>query len=52
MARDPNAQDSGGPSLAGGPISKGFALTLAAALLLLIVMRHLFGSVSVSGGIR
>lgn len=37
---------------AGGPISKGFALTLAVALLLLIVLRHLFGNVSISGGVR
>ena len=49
--RDPNAGNSGGMT-AGGPISKGFALTLAVALLLLIVLRHLFGNVSISGGLR
>lgn len=51
MARDPNAQQSSG-FVSGGPISKGFALLLAVALLMLIVLRHLFGSVSVSGGVR
>lgn len=50
MARDPNAQSSG--PIAGGPISKGFALTIAVALLLLILLRHLFGNVSISGGVR
>lgn len=48
--RDPNAGQSS--AIGGGPISRGFALTLAAALLLLIVMRHLFGNVSISGGVR
>lgn len=47
--RDPNASAS---SSAGGPISKGFALTVLAALLLLVVMRHLFGSIHVEGGVR
>ena len=49
--RDPNAGNSG-TGLQGGGISKGFALTLAVALLLLILFRHLFGNVSVSGGLR
>ena len=49
--RDPNAGNSGG-AVAGGPISKGFALVLLGALLLLLIMRHLFGTVSVSGGVR
>jgi uncharacterized protein (UPF0333 family) len=51
MARDPNANPPSG-ILQGGQISKGFALVLAVALLLLIVLRHLFGSVTVSGGVR
>jgi hypothetical protein len=38
--------------VAGGPISKGFALVILAALALLVLMRHLFGSVSISGGVR
>jgi hypothetical protein len=50
MARDPNSQPTG--PIYGGPISKSFALTIAVALLLLIVLRHLFGNVSISGGIR
>lgn len=50
--RDPNAGSNSGGMTAGGPISKGFALLVLAALLLLVVMRHLFGSVSVSGGVR
>jgi hypothetical protein len=45
--RDPNAT-----SATGGSISRAFAYTVLAALLLLAIMRHLFGSVSVSAGVR
>lgn len=51
MARDPNAQQSASV-IAGGRISKGFALTVLFALLFLIVLRHLFGDVTISGGVR
>lgn len=51
MMRDPNAGKNTGMT-AGGPISRGFALVVLAALLLLLVMRRLFGSISVSGGVR
>lgn len=51
MPRGSDSQ-SGSAGMAGGPISKGLALVVLAALLLLVVMRHLFGSVSISGGVR
>jgi len=43
----------GGPAPAASyPITRAFALTLLAALILLIILRHLFGSVSVQVGAR
>ena len=46
--RDPNAT----PSASGYPITRTFAATVLAALLILIVLRHLFGSVRIEGGVR
>lgn len=46
--RDPNAS----LSASGYPITRGFAGTVLIALLLLVVLRHLFGSVRVEGGVR
>lgn len=45
--RDPNASIA-----TGGSISRSFAFTVLAALLLLAVMRHLFGSVRIEAGVR
>lgn len=45
--RDPNASLT-----TGGAISRGFAYTILAALLLLAVMRHLFGSVRLEAGVK
>lgn len=47
MPRDPNAS-----AQRGGPISKAFAFTVLAALLGLLLLRHLFGSIRVEGGVR
>jgi hypothetical protein len=44
-ARDPNTS-----APAGTPISKGFALTILAALLLLVLLRKVFGSIRVEVG--
>jgi hypothetical protein len=46
--RDPNAT----PSATGYPITRTFAATVLVALLLLVVLRHLFGSVRVEAGVR
>lgn len=45
-------QGSGSQAAHQYPIARGFALTVLAALLILIVLRHLFGSVSVAVGTR
>jgi hypothetical protein len=47
MPRDPNQSVQ-----KGGPISKAFAFVVLAALLGLLVLRHLFGSIRVEGGVR
>jgi hypothetical protein len=39
-------------SAASYPIAKGFAFTILAALVILIILKHLFGSVSVQVGTR
>jgi hypothetical protein len=49
LPRNPNPQSSGGLSL---PTHKAFALLVLAALIVLIAMRHLFGSIRVEGGAR
>jgi hypothetical protein len=49
--RDPNGGDSGAPAHS-YPIARAFALTLLFALVALIVLRHLFGSVRVEVGTR
>jgi hypothetical protein len=46
--RDPNAANSG----TGSAISRTFAYTIIAAVLLLAVMRHLFGSIRVEAGVK
>jgi hypothetical protein len=47
--RDPNA----GPSSAlAYPITRTFAATVLVALLVLVVLRHLFGSVRLEAGVR
>lgn len=48
MQRDPNAS----LGTAGGPISKNFAYTVLGALILLAIMRHLFGSVRLEAGVK
>ncbi len=49
VQRDPNSSPV---SAAGYPISRTFAFTILAALLILIVLRHLFGSVRLEVGAR
>ena len=49
VQRDPNYSPA---NASGYPISRTFALTILAALLLLIVLRHLFGSVRLEVGAR
>jgi len=46
--RDP----SGSMSASGYPISRTFALTVLIALVILAVLRHLFGSVRLEAGVR
>lgn len=48
-SRDPNA---GSTAAASQPVSRAFALTVLAALLALVALRHLFGSIRVEGGVR
>jgi hypothetical protein len=49
LPRDPaNAGGNAGPTT----VSKTYALVIGAALLLLIAMRHLFGSIHAEGGVR
>lgn len=45
--RDPNAG-----AATGGAISRSFAYTVLAALILLAIMRHLFGSVRLEAGVK
>lgn len=49
-----NSRDPGGSAstAAGYPVARAFALTVLAALVVLVILRHLFGSVSVSAGVR
>lgn len=50
LPRNPDGAAAGtGLSL---PTNKAFALLILAALLVLILMRHLFGSVHAEGGVR
>lgn len=49
-SRDPNA--GSGSATSGNPITKGFAFTVLLALLALVALRHLFGSIRVEGGVR
>lgn len=49
--RDPNAPPPSN-KLGDFPIAKGFAGTVLIALLILIVLRHLFGSVRLEVGSR
>jgi hypothetical protein len=37
-------------SAAGFPISRGFAITVLAAVAILIVLRHVYGSISIQAG--
>jgi hypothetical protein len=50
MARDPNAGSTA--SASANPIARSFALTVLAALIILVVLRHLFGSIRVEVGTR
>jgi hypothetical protein len=51
--RTPGSDGSAGDAAAHTyPIARGFALVLLAALIILIILRHLFGSVSVNVGTR
>jgi hypothetical protein len=49
LPRDPGAA---GKSTSGTSVSKSYAIVILAALVLLIAMRHLFGSVHAEGGVR
>jgi hypothetical protein len=49
--RDPSVA-SGGTGLTGRPIATGFAFTVLVALGLLIILRHLFGSIRLEVGAR
>lgn len=49
LSRDPGSQN---PAAHTYPISRGFALVVLAALLALVVLRHLFGSVRLEVGTR
>jgi hypothetical protein len=49
-SRDPNAGST--TSASGYPISRSLGLVILAALAVLIVMRHLFGSIRVEVGTR
>lgn len=49
LARDPAGQN---PPAHTYPIARGFALAILAALIGLIVLRHLFGSVRLEVGTR
>lgn len=49
LSRDPAGQN---PPAHTYPISRGFAIVVLMALLALVVLRHLFGSVSVEVGTR
>jgi hypothetical protein len=46
--RDPNAS----ASASGYPIARSFAMVVLLALFGLVALRHLFGSISVSGGVK
>jgi len=49
LSRDPASQN---PAAHTYPISRAFALVILAALLALVVLRHLFGSVRVEVGAK
>ena len=49
LFRDPDGQN---PPAHMYPISRGFALIVLAALLALVILRHLFGSVRVEVGAK
>jgi len=48
-SRDPNS-DGTGQAAHTYPITRAFALTILVALVLLIILRHVFGSLSVEVG--
>ena len=48
-SRDPGA---GSTSASQFPISRGFAVTILVALGVIVLLRHLYGSVSVEAGAR
>lgn len=50
--RDPNSGKGNGGSLAAYPVATSFAMVVLVALLLLVLLRHLFGSVRVEVGAR
>jgi hypothetical protein len=48
-----NQRDPGSNSVAGiPPITRAFGVTVLVALLGLIVLRHLFGSIRIEGGVK
>lgn len=49
LSRDPAGQN---PPAHSYPIARGFACVLLTALIILIVLRHLFGSIRLEGGTR
>lgn len=49
LSRDPAGQN---PPAHTYPIARGFACVVAVALILLIILRHLFGSVRLEVGTR
>lgn len=54
MPRNPRPASNGGPSsfLAGQPTTVAFAMVVLVALIILALLRHLFGSVRVEAGTR
>ena len=50
--RDPNGGQGGTSPLTSHPIATGFASVVLLALVLLIALRHLFGSVRLEVGAR
>lgn len=49
-SRDPNQDGTGQQAAHTYPVTRAFALTILSALVLLIILRHVFGSLSVEVG--
>jgi hypothetical protein len=51
-SRDPNSDGTADQAAHTYPITRAFALTVLAALILLIILRHVFGSLTVDVGTK